>query len=437
MPTNLNEIKQEARWRKAIDELENIYPLWYSIASGLELTLCRGWCDTAAVDGKRLFFNPEWTEKLSDKCLMFVLIHEVFHVAAGHIWRGERYIEGLEKEELRKTLKRINVAQDYAIHQIMVPLSKNEMVSTIEFPSIGLYDPKYDNMSFEQIYKYLIDHPEEEPKTENPFDVHIIVGSGSRIPSGATDLGDGVWVLVSDQDGNPKDLQGTTENPIPGLTKDQLQELKSEIATTVRDQMSGNLGSNGPKGSQKRVAEVTTSTLNWKQILARWVAKYARSDYSFSRPNRKYLHQGLMVPGLKSDTLVGVVAIDVSGSIDTKAYNSFITELEAIRKQIPDHDLEVIWCSSQIHQVQKVKSHQKINPEFDGTGGTAFSPVFDYVAQNNIKPAFLIYFTDGENFDNPKKPSYPVLWALNGSYIKEQPWGHNLRIPKGPLSTED
>jgi predicted metal-dependent peptidase len=45
---------------------------------------------------------------------------------------------------------------------------------------------------------------------------------------------------------------------------------------------------------------------------------------------------------------------------------------------------------------------------------------------------FLIYFTDGCNNHKDrtllKDPGYPVLWALNGSYIEKQKWGVNLLI---------
>lgn len=436
---NLQTLIQKARWEDAIDKLEDLYYLWYSYAVRFKLTPCRGWCKTAAVDGKHLFFNPEWTATLSDEKVLFVLIHEVFHISGGHLWRGAPYIQAVPKEEQPKVAKRVNRAQDGAIHQILVPLSLGEQKGVIEFPPEGIYSPDYDNMSFEDIYELMLEEEaKKDPEGDSAggpgdlLDVHITVGSGDA-PDGAVDLGDGNWILVTDENGKPIKPEPGGDTPFPGVTKEELQKLAADAVNEAREAASGmGSGAGHGMGSQLRVAEITEHKMNWKDILRQWVMMTAKSDYRFTRPNRRYLARGMMVPGLVSESVTGVVAVDVSGSINRETYNSFMTELEGIRKELPQHDLVVIWCSDGIHKTQRVNQHESIDRNFDGSGGTSFKPVFDYVEANVPNPMFLIYFTDGDNFDRGKyqQPNYPVLWALNGGYIKEHPWGINMRIPK-------
>lgn len=48
-------------------------------------------CETAATDGKRIFFGPKFLEELNDTELDFVMMHEILHVVLQHCLRqGDR-----------------------------------------------------------------------------------------------------------------------------------------------------------------------------------------------------------------------------------------------------------------------------------------------------------------------------------------------------------
>jgi predicted metal-dependent peptidase len=64
--------------------------------------------DTMAVDGTHLFFNPKFTESLTDKECIGVLMHETAHCALLHCYR-RKYREPL----------RWNVACDKAVNAIL------------------------------------------------------------------------------------------------------------------------------------------------------------------------------------------------------------------------------------------------------------------------------------------------------------------------------
>ena len=47
--------------------------------------------ETVSTDGRKIYFNPQFLEALSDDELDFVLLHEIMHLALEHCWRGEDY----------------------------------------------------------------------------------------------------------------------------------------------------------------------------------------------------------------------------------------------------------------------------------------------------------------------------------------------------------
>ncbi len=71
-----------------------------------------------------------------------------------------------------------------------------------------------------------------------------------------------------------------------------------------------------PPGSAARSTTVLHPPADWRSVLREFVSAHARNDYSWARPNRRFLAQGLYLPGLHSEELGDVVlAVDTSGSV--------------------------------------------------------------------------------------------------------------------------
>lgn len=84
------------------------YPWWASLYLNLVRVETNS-MDTMAVDGTHLFFNPQFTESLSDKECIGVLMHETAHCAFLHCYR-RKYREP----------KRWNIACDKAVNAVLV-----------------------------------------------------------------------------------------------------------------------------------------------------------------------------------------------------------------------------------------------------------------------------------------------------------------------------
>lgn len=432
--TDENVVVQEQRWRKAIKRLKRVFPLWGYHVDRLQLTMCRGWNRTAAVDGIHLFWNPEFTASLNLRQLTFLVAHEVFHVAAGHLWRGVKIIKATGGDLVSRNFRRANIAEDYAIHQILVPLlDTGGVYRFMQWIKCGLYDSKFTGRSMETIYRYLLHNPDQDP--DCVLDLHILRGEGDA-PAGSIVGKDGEWVLIVDANGDPVTPDENDPAPIPVKVGDLQREIKDSIKNAQ-----GGHGHNRT-GNQDSSATINTNNIktsqDWKDILKRFLVDTARSDYSYSRPHRGYLSRGMIVPGLRSGLVQVKIAIDTSSSIDMTQLQRFGAEVESARDQIGDHEFEMITCSTEIPRdhktgqeiTQHVQTGDPVNWTFPIGGGTNFIPVFDYIERNGETPACLVYFTDGDGTYPPVPPQYPVLWVLYGDDVVTPPWGEIINLNK-------
>lgn len=154
----------------------------------------------------------------------------------------------------------------------------------------------------------------------------------------------------------------------------------------------------------------------WREILRQYMTDAARADYSWSRPNRRLIADGLYLPDLAGERMGRVVVgIDVSGSIDQRELDTFWGELRGIADELNPDYVTVIHCSNRIHAIEEFDGCDlPLEMEAKGGGGTAFKPVFDAVDKLPETPACLIYMTDQICYKSeyPEDvPPYPVLWA--------------------------
>jgi predicted metal-dependent peptidase len=164
-------------------------------------------------------------------------------------------------------------------------------------------------------------------------------------------------------------------------------------------------------------------------VLRHFVEQAAKNDYSWLSPSRRYLSQGLVLPGLYSKELGRiVVAVDTSGSIDTAALDQFAAEISNIFEQFHT-EIFVIYCDTRVQGFQSFQRYDlplKLNAV--GGGGTDFRPVFEWVNRGPV-PCCLIYLTDLEYNRFPvHAPDYPVLWVQTGEWGRPVPFGEVVKL---------
>jgi predicted metal-dependent peptidase len=322
---------------------------------------------TLAVDGKHIFYNPDFVLSLSDKITQSAVAHEVMHCVLAHIGRrGSR------------DPKKWNVAGDYALNQILVD-------SGFTLGDNWLIDNKFKGMSADEIYNLLPD------------------GSGDKGGEEALD------------------------EILPGDTAESAVMETEWILATIQAANEVKKACKLPQTLERFVEQTTKPQVNWREQLRRFVNQLSRDDYSWMRPNRRYLSAGLYLPGMYSEKMGPLVnAIDTSGSISQRTLDVFGTEITAAWDAARPEKLYNIYCDAEVNHVDEFTAGDVLKFKMYGGGGTDFCPPFEYVEEKNITPACFIYLTDGYG-DFPKTPpNYPVLWCMTTDVVA--PFGETIRI---------
>jgi len=329
--------------------------------------------ETGATDGVHLFYNPKWFEKLTDMERIGFLAHEVLHVVFLHITRRNE-----------RDATKWNVACDYAINNYLV-------AEGFILPKGGLVDPQYNDMTAEAIYSML---PEQSSKLLDP----------------------GKCGGVMDHPGTDG-TSGKTSAIEAGLTVAIHQAAESAKA---QGKLSGTM--------ESVISDITDPKVDWKAVLARFLRSNNKSDFTWVRPNRRFIARGMYLPSLHNPCLEEiVVAVDTSGSISDDELTQFTTETSYILHELAPERVQFLQCDAEVQNATEyTRESLPLKVTYEGRGGTRFRPVIDYVNENYPNAAALVYLTDLESDDFGDKPHYPVLWITTNQ--TNAPFGEVIQM---------
>jgi len=162
--------------------------------------------------------------------------------------------------------------------------------------------------------------------------------------------------------------------------------------------------------------------------LAQHLSPTARNDYSYTRPS---IRRGdpAVFPGLHSEEIDLVVAVDTSGSIRESEIGQFFSEINAIKGQVRAR-IALLCCDADIDEESPVFFEAwdefKFEGRVKGGGGTDFRPVFRWIDQQDMKPDTLVYFTDACGEFPEREPPYPTVWLVKGK--EKVPFGVRIQL---------
>ncbi len=345
-------------------------------------------CKTAWTDGEYIGYNPTFIEGLTFKQVLFVVGHETLHPGFLHCFRRNE-----------RDFDQWNEACDYAINGIL----KGAGFDLV--PDV-LINSKYDNLSAEEIFDIM----PKKPKGKNDK------GQGDK-----GDIG-GCGVV---RDAKPKGGQGKGQSQ----TLDNMaQEWK--LAAQQAKQQAKSMGAL-PGGIDRVIKDMVDPKASWQELLFRFVDSFAKNDYSWMPPNRRFIHKGMYFPSLYSEEVGKLFfVLDTSGSITDIVENQFASEVNAALEAYPTMDITVLYVDTKVAGVEHFTADQRpIVLDVKGGGGTDFRPPFKWIEDNEHEaPVALIYLTDLECSRFPDDPGYPVLWAHIGRGIGEVPFGEVIEL---------
>ena len=302
---------------------------------------------TAATNGTKIFWNPDFFISLDKEQRKFVLLHELWHVAMLHNIRGE----GKDPEVW-------NQACDIKINNDL----ENEGFVSNNLPM--LKNHKYDDSPEEDIYEDLI----KKAKQKN------------------NNFGSSEGDLMSPGEGEEEQEQ------------QNVAAIKQTIINNVANAVQQAKTSSDAGAVPGQITEYLDKFLNpiipWKNVLINFFTAISEEKWDWRRPNRRYNHTYMPSRNNAREGLEHLIYyLDVSGSINDEQLQRFNSEVKYIQEVIRPQKLTLVQFDTEI----TFEKTFEINDPFEkiqitGRGGTDLTPVRDHIIKNN--PTAAVIFSD-------------------------------------------
>jgi predicted metal-dependent peptidase len=334
---------------------------------------------TACTNGVEIKFGSDFLLKCSREEAVGVMYHELQHVLYNHV----------------PIAKEMNL--DFRVHNIAADhynnLEAQQQGYVLPHFIEPFRDPKFKGWSSMEIYDYLMDEENEDEKNK-----------------ALGEMGDG---LGGDMEELPEDM-----------TSEEAREMTEEavIKSVMQADMAGAPGS-VPGDARRLYEEVTAPKVNWWNILLPKMNKYRADDWTYRKPRRRVLQQGLTLPTMWSEC-VGSMAFgfDVSGSMSDEALGLCVAVSKNIREMLKPEKVHIMCFDTEVHECGELGPRDPFtNVELVGGGGTDVNPFLEMCIEK--KPDIMICFTDGGFYAPPAQhdlPAADLYWVLTESpYCKE------------------
>jgi len=343
------------------------HPFFGNLATRMQLVDATEWCSTLATDGRRFYYNNDFVNRLTPKQAEFGFAHEVLHNVFDHIGRRDKRHAMLS-----------NIAADYAANQIL----KDERIG--EVPEwIKIYqDNKYRGKSYEEIYDELYEKAEK-----------INIEDLGELLDEHLDGEDG------DEDGDSEDGDKEGKGKRPKLSAEEKKQIRDEIKEAVVAAAQAAGAGKVPAGIARMIKDFTEPKMDWRQMLRMNIQSILKSNFSFTRPNRKSQHCGAVLPGMMNEETIDVACgIDMSGSITDLMGKDMVSEIKGIMEEYKDFKLK-LWCfDTEVYNYAEFTGDNADGIdeyECKGGGGTDFEANYNFMKDQGIEPKKFIMFTDG------------------------------------------
>ena len=379
-------------------------PFFGNMATRLKIVDASEWCDTLATDGRHFYYNRDFINKLTPKKIEFGFAHEVLHCVFDHFGRTS----------LSHNRQLANIAQDFAVNQILVDEGIGERITEIKI----CQDNKYRGKAWEEIYDDLW-----EKADKVPLDA-FMKGLGEMLDDHLEADGPGDGDEEAEGKGKPR------------LSKEDMQKIRDEIKEAMINAASAAGAGNVPAGVERLIKKMTEPKMDWREYLRLNIQSIIRNDYSFSRPNRKSWQTGAILPGMiNAETVDVAVFVDMSGSISDADGMAFLSEIKGIMDQYQDYRIELATFDTRVYGhtvITQDNSEDLLTYQLKGGGGTDFMACWEFMKDNDIQPKRIVIFTDGWPCGSWGDPDYvpETLFVVKGNKTAVAPFGQTVIYEK-------
>ena len=326
------------------------HPFLSVLALSLPMRFRKNPHEVFETDGMAIYVDPTMAETVEEPQLKYIYAHTLLHVLLKHAFR----MGGRDH-------KTWNRSSDVVINLL---LSDFERVG--ERPENEVMMEKFRDKSVEEVYNTLYqENPEGEgtPDDENPQEQKLDI----------------------------------IENE--GDTEAAMEEIDALIVQAMgAAQKQGNI----PASFMEMIHEVIRPKIDLETLLHTYMTEsFFDKQSDFTRPNRRFIHQGLYLPGYRQEQnrLNLYIALDRSMSISRDTFAKFLGIIDSVLRVSTDFRVTVVPFDESVDESRIVSyDAQELKPTVafeKGNGGTLFEPVLAYLKGASEFNATLMVLSDG------------------------------------------
>lgn len=370
----------------------------------------------------RLVFNPEWFLKLARPDAIFVMAHELLHLALRSHERDDRSDPHL-----------FNIAHDCIINDILVEgLGRQDLPEPV--PASGWHYPGARDMAVEQLITLIRKGIVSQRGQSNSPMAEAMRKAGLTPPEME---GEGDDILSDEEE---REMYPGTDPKNAEEIRQRIREAAARAASLdrLRESLDRMLGgkpvvSVAPGEDSAMVTALKTAYRPpWEMALQQWMESVAPGPRSFARPSRRGAdRRDVVLPGRTREGWVLHIILDTSGSMAdelAKALGSIGSFCDAVGVA----QVRIIQCDVEVTADEYVAPESLATYRIAGFGGSDMTPAMAYLAQDpEVEAAIII--TDGYIDFPDDPPPYAVLWAItsrwDGHSAFEPPYGRVVIVP--------
>lgn len=352
------------------------------------------WAGMGVDERGNLYYKKEFVEKLSDNEVRGVLCHEILHLALLHLLRrGKRDSKGW------------NISADLVVNSI---LRQNNFELPDKCCEADDDEIVINGKTIEEISK----------KTAEQIYNEIPKNKKNR-----------VFIGESGDNGNSSSGNNTHkkrfDKHIESLKKDKNMREKARaeeekwLNRIEEGYMVAKMRGKTPLGIERLIGKLHQSKIKWRKLLNKYLTNMIPRDYSWAKPHKKSISVESYLPCIKKEKIEIAVVIDVSGSIQQKELNDFLSEVVGIAKAYRENvDMTLLTHETSVNDKWKISNgniKQILDLKIKGGGGTTFSSVLEYLEKDKDLKSIkgVVWLTDGEGDEIKRARKFDLIWVLS------------------------
>jgi Mg-chelatase subunit ChlD len=337
----------------------------------------------------RLVVNPQFASNLKENELVFVLAHELFHLAL------RTHERAVGSDPLR-----FNYAHDYIINDILrVELGFKAI------PAGGLDWRGARLKSAEEILLEMAKDPDRLPPAGQVWQAR---GRGSAAAGRQSPAGD-VFDRGLEKDWYPDEASAEQQ-----AQADAVREAAARALSLgkMMDSLRGR-GRGGDAGASSQLVTALRGLYRtpWEAALQRWLESVAPGERTFVRPSRRGAEQtDIVQPGRRREGWMLNVVLDTSGSM-TAVIPRALGVIADFCDAVAVDQVRLVQCDATLTSDRFLSPAEMAEHEIAGGGGSDLTPALRHLADDPRVEAVLV-LTDGDIAYPQEAMPYAVLWLL-------------------------